>query len=72
MSADAKVNEKTGIPHFMVEVTISPAELAEAGPEVKLTPGMQAQVAIVTGSRSIMGYLLQPFTSAMRSSLREK
>ena len=72
VSADAKVNEKTGIPHFMVEVTISPAELAEAGPEVKLTPGMQAQVAIVTGSRSIMGYLLQPFTSAMRSSLREK
>jgi len=72
VSADAKVNERTGMSRFAAEVTITPAELAEAGPDVKLTPGMQAQVAIVTGSRSILAYLLQPFTNAMHDSLREK
>lgn len=72
VSADAKLNEKTGKSSFMVEVTITPAELAEAGPDVKLTPGMQASVAIVTGSRSIMAYLVQPFTNAMKDSMRER
>jgi HlyD family type I secretion membrane fusion protein len=72
VAPDAKINDKTGQAHFAVEVTVTPEDLAKAGPEVKLKPGMQAQVAIVTGSRSIMGYLLQPFSSAMHESLREK
>ena len=72
VSADARVNEKTGASHFIAEVTILPADLAKAGPKVKLTPGMQANVAIVTGSRSIMGYLIQPFTDAIHDSMREK
>lgn len=72
VSPDAKVNEKTGSTHFVAEVTITPAELAASGPDVKLTPGMQASVAIVTGSRSIMGYLVRPFTNAMHDAMREK
>lgn len=72
VSADAKVNERTGLSRFAAEVTITPAELAAAGPNVKLAPGMQAQVAIVTGSRSIMAYLLQPFTNAIHDSMLEK
>lgn len=72
VSADAKVNEKTGASYFTAEVTVTPADLAKAGPDVKLTPGMQANVAIVTGSRSIMTYLLQPFRDAIDDSMREK
>jgi len=72
VSADAKVNEKTGTTHFVADVTITPAELAEAGPTVRLTPGMQANVAIVTGDRSILTYLVQPFTTALNDSMREK
>lgn len=72
VSADAKTSEKTGASYFVAEVTIAPADLARAGPNVKLTPGMQANVAIVTGSRSIMGYLIQPFTDALHDSMREK
>lgn len=72
VSADARVNDKTGLTHFIAEVTITPADLAASGPDVKLTPGMQANVAIVTGSRSILGYLVQPFTNAMRDAMREK
>jgi len=72
VSADARGNEKTGATYFMAEVTITPAELAAAGPTIKLTPGMQANVAIVTGSRSIMSYLIKPFTDAVHDSMREK
>lgn len=72
VSPDAKVNEKTGTTHFVAEVTITPAELAEAGPDIALTPGMQANVAIVTGARSILTYLFQPFTNAMKDAMREK
>ena len=72
VSADARVNEKTGTTHFLVEVTIPPAALAASGADVKLTPGMQANVSIVTGERSILAYLVQPFTNAMRDSLRER
>ncbi len=72
VGADARVAEKSGNAFFLAEITITPAELAAAGPKVKLAPGMQAQVAIVTGSRSIMGYLMQPFTDAMHDAMREK
>ncbi len=72
VSADARVNEKTGNSFFTAEVTITPANLAAAGPNVKLSPGMQASVAIVTGGRSIMSYLMKPFTDAVKDSMRER
>lgn len=72
VSADARVSEKTGIGFFLVEITVPPANLANAGPNVHLAPGMQAQVAIVTGKRTILDYLLEPFTDSMKSALRER
>ena len=65
-------HEKTGASFFVVDVTITPAELAAAGPDVRLAPGMQASVAIVTGERSILGYLIDPFRNALRTSMRER
>lgn len=72
VSADARVNEKNGNSYFLADVSVTPEALARAGPNIKLTPGMQASVAIVTGSRSIMAYLVQPFTNALQDSMREK
>ena len=72
VSADATIDEQVKEPYYVVQVQIAPAELAKAGPTVHLTPGMQAQVAIVTGNRTVLDYLLGPLTEAMRSSLRER
>lgn len=72
VTADAKVNDKTGVSHFLVEVTVPVANLAKAGPGVRLAPGMPASVAIVTGERTILDYLLEPFTDSMRTALRER
>lgn len=72
VSADARTVERSGVSYFLVEVTVPAAELAKAGPGVHLAPGMQASVAIVTGQRTILDYLLQPFTDSMKSALKEK
>ena len=72
VSADAKQNEKTGVTFFVAEITVTPEALARAGANIRLTPGMQAQVAIVTGSRSILYYLFQPFINSMKTAMREK
>ena len=72
VSADARRNEQSGASFFVAQVTVTPEALVKAGPNVRLTPGMQAQVAIVTGSRSILHYLLQPFVAAMKTAMRER
>ncbi|ATE67174.1 HlyD family type I secretion periplasmic adaptor subunit [Rhizorhabdus dicambivorans] len=72
VSADARSNEKSGISFFLVEITVPAENLAKAGPNVRLAPGMPASVAIVTGERTILDYLLEPFTDSMRSALKER
>ena len=47
-------------------------DLAHIGNGVHMAPGMQASVSIITGSRTIMDYLLGPLTDAMRTAMREK
>lgn len=72
VAADATTDERTGEPYYLVQVQVTPEELLKAGPNVRLSPGMPAQVAIVTGERTILDYLLAPFTVALQSSLRER
>jgi HlyD family secretion protein/epimerase transport system membrane fusion protein len=59
-------------PYYLVQIKVDPAQLAKSGANVHMTPGMQASVSIITGSRTIMDYLLGPMTDAMRTALREK
>lgn len=72
VSADAGQDEATKETFFTIQVRADPAELAKAGPKIRLSPGMPAMIAVVTGSRSILDYLLAPFTDAMRSAMRER
>jgi len=72
VSADARTEERTGQSNFLVEVTVPAANIAKAGPGVRLAPGMPASVAITTGKRTILDYLIGPFTDSMRSAMRER
>jgi HlyD family secretion protein len=72
VSADASTDREGGQPFYQVEVSVNPAEIARLGDDVHLSPGMQANVNIVTGSRTILDYLLAPFTEAMRTAMRER
>ena len=72
VSADAAVDPVTHATFYTVRVKVAPKELARAGKDVHLSPGMPANVSIVTSSRTIMGYILAPITDAMRSAMRER
>jgi len=59
-------------PYYLVQVKVDPAQIQRIGNGVHMVPGMQASVSIITGSRTIMDYLLGPMTDAMHTALREK
>ena len=61
----------SGESFFTGELVVDPQELAKV-PNVKLVPGMPAQAIIVTGNRSILDYLMSPFTSTFADAMHER
>jgi HlyD family type I secretion membrane fusion protein len=70
VSADRLVDQRTGVPYFRTKVAVDRSALAEY-PEVRLVPGMPVEVAIETGSRTMLEYLLAPISGVMRRGMRE-
>lgn len=70
VSADAVRDDYTRQPYYDLRVSVRadsfPAELRQ-----KLIPGLPAEVVVETGERTVLAYLLQPFTDAMRRGMRE-
>lgn len=56
---------------YKAQVEVDPAELSHLAPNIKLYPGMPAEVYIKTGSRSFLGYLFAPITDGMRKAFKE-
>lgn len=71
VSADRMADERTGEPYFLAKVEIAPAELARVAPDVALSPGMPADVMILTGERTLLDYLVRPFVESVTKSFRE-
>jgi HlyD family secretion protein len=71
VSADMLSDQRTGNAYFLARVQLSPESLAEHK-DMKPTPGMPAEVMIVTGSRRAIDYFLGPITDRMRNSFREE
>lgn len=72
VSADRMTNDKTGAAFYRVDLRIPPAELKKLKKGVKLTPGMPAMALIVTGERSVMGFLISPITQTLEDAFREE
>lgn len=71
VSADRLLDEITGEPYFLATVEIKPSEVAKIGKNATLTPGMPAEVMIVTGQKTLLGYLFQPVVETLRHAFRE-
>lgn len=71
VSADRLLDEVTGQPYFRATVEVAREEIAKIGDGVTLTAGMPAEVMIVTGEQTLLGYLLQPAMDTLRRSFRE-
>jgi multidrug efflux pump subunit AcrA (membrane-fusion protein) len=72
VSADRITNQQTGIAYYRVDLQIAPRELSKLKQGVQLTPGMPAQALIVTGKRTVMGFLISPLVETMQDAFREE
>jgi HlyD family secretion protein len=71
VSADAVVDAEAGLTYYLADLVVAPEELARLPARVRIVPGMQATVMIVTGERTVMSYILQPIADTFDRSLRE-
>lgn len=71
VSADKLVNDKTGAAYYRADLSIDPKDLQAEERKVKITPGMPATAMIVTGERTIMGFLISPITDTIHNAFRE-
>lgn len=72
VSADKISNEKTGQSFYRVDLRIEPQELKNLKHGAVVGPGMPASVMIVTGKRTIMGFLIAPITDTLQHAFREQ
>jgi HlyD family type I secretion membrane fusion protein len=70
VAADALRDEATHQPYYEVKVSVQVSQFPEKIRE-KLKPGMLADVLIATGERTVLAYLAQPMTDAIRRGMRE-
>jgi protease secretion system membrane fusion protein len=57
--------------YYLARVQITPTGLKQLG-ERTLQPGMQAEVLLKTGERSLLTYLLHPLTKRIAASMKEE
>jgi multidrug efflux pump subunit AcrA (membrane-fusion protein) len=70
IAADAQRDEVTHQPFYEVKVSVQASQFPAAIRE-KLKPGMVADVLIATGERTVLAYLVQPMSDAIRRGMRE-
>ncbi|RUV41329.1 MAG: HlyD family type I secretion periplasmic adaptor subunit [Mesorhizobium sp.] len=70
VSADRLTDEKTGEPYFLAKVKVDAADLEELH-DVRLSPGMPAEVMILTGEHTLLDYMLAPVEASLTRSFRE-
>ena len=71
ISPDTITDQRTGNTYYLVEVTTEGALRDPRGKPLPLGPGMVANVSLLGDSRSIMAYLLTPWTRLGERAFRE-
>lgn len=71
VSGDQFTDERTGQGYFLARIKINAKEL-ERLKDVSLSPGMPADVLIITGSRTFLAYMMDPITQSFQHSFRQE
>jgi len=72
ISADAVPTGEQDLPFFKVKIETASMEIESLGRKLPITPGMQAQVDIITGSKTILNYLSKPLLGVKENAFRER
>lgn len=70
ISADAVVDQTTGMPYF--EAIVEIPDDALGAEQFPLLPGMPVDAAVRTESRSVLSYLVKPLTDSLARTFREE
>lgn len=73
IGADALVDPKTGESYYTITVrTRQSALTGPGGAPLPIIPGMVASVDIITGEKTVLGYLLKPIIKTQQEALKER
>lgn len=72
ISPDIITNEQSRESYFLARVSINKKDIEKLKNKIELYPGMPAQVFIITGSRSLVSYLLTPISDSAYKAFREE
>lgn len=72
VSADRLTDQRSGAPYYSARIQITPEGEAELHRH-QVTPqaGMQTDVVIITGERTVLQYLMRPLLSRLTSGMKE-
>ncbi|AZD08724.1 ABC-type protease exporter, membrane fusion protein family component PrtE/AprE [Pseudomonas chlororaphis] len=71
ISADQMVDEKTGVPYYVLRSSVSDQAMEQLHGLV-IKPGMPAEMFVRTGERSLLNYLFKPLLDRAGSALTEE
>ena len=71
VGADLTENTKQNVSYYVVRVAIAEEEIARLG-EIRLVPGMPAEVFIQTTPRTVLSFFTKPLWDQISKSFREK
>lgn len=73
VSADRLTDQRSGVPYYSARIQITPEGEADLAKH-RIVPqaGMQTDVVIVTGERTVLQYLLKPLMSRLVSGMKEQ
>jgi adhesin transport system membrane fusion protein len=72
ISPDATLNERTGESFYTVRVATSDQLLDARGQKLDIGPGMVADISLLGDKRTVLSYILAPFTRLSETALREQ
>lgn len=72
VSADSITDQATRASYYLAEVVVPLESIQKLDRNLVLAPGMQAEVMIVTGERSLLSYITDPFRDISRRGLVEE
>jgi len=72
ISPDAIKDEETRERHYLIKVRTDRDAIRTKDAELRILPGMAAEVDILNGKRTVLSYLLNPITDVRQKALREQ
>ncbi|WP_316678177.1 HlyD family type I secretion periplasmic adaptor subunit [uncultured Tolumonas sp.] len=72
VSADQLIDDATRQPYFVAEITLTPKSLNDLKQKkIDIRPGMPVDAVVITGERTMINYLIKPFSRRVLSSFKE-